>query len=457
MSQILPNSASGRDIKYHAHPQTNFRLHEEIGPAIIHSGDGVCISDTDGTELIDGMAGLWCASLGYSEGRLIEAAHTQMLKLPYIQTFAHRTSEPVIDLAEALIARAPTPMSKVLFQASGSEAVDSAIKLSWFYHAAIGKPEKRKIIGRQRAYHGTTIASASLTGLPNMHNGWGLPLPGFLHVSCPDTYRGMLPGETEEDYSVRLGEELETLILREGPETISAFFAEPVMGTGGVVVPPRGYFDHVQRILRKYEILFVVDEVICGFGRTGAYWGSLLYSLQPDMLTCAKGLSSAYFPISALMINDRVYQAVADYTAQLGGFGHGYTYGGHPVGAAVAGETLKIYDEIDICGQVREKAPILQDGLRDLADNPIVGDVRGVGLMAAVEFVEDKAEKRAFAPSTNIGGLVADAIRRRGVLLRALGSTLVFSPPLIAKHDDIAKIVDATCDAIREVQGKVGR
>lgn len=457
MNQIIPNSASGRDIKFHAHPQTNFRLHEQVGPAIVDSGDGVRISDTDGQQLIDGMAGLWCASLGYSERRLVEVAHAQMLKLPYIQTFAHRTSEPVIDLAEALIARAPSPMSKALFQASGSEAVDTAIKLSWFYHAAIGKPEKRKIIGRQRAYHGTTIASASLTGLPNMHNGWGLPLPGFLHVSCPDTYRGMLTDETEEAYSARLGEELEALILREGPETISAFFAEPVMGTGGVVVPPRGYFDHVQRILRKYEILFVADEVICGFGRTGAYWGSQLYGLEPDMLTCAKGLSSAYFPISALMMTDRVYQAVADFTAQLGGFGHGYTYGGHPVGAAVANETLKIYDEIDICGQVRAKAPILQDGLRALAGSSIVGDVRGIGLMAAVEFVEDKTEKRPFAPAAGIGAKVADAVKARGVLLRALGPTLVFSPPLVAAPCDIEAIVAAVKGGIEEVEGQLGR
>ncbi len=457
MPSEMSNSPQGRDIRSHAHPQTNFRAHEKIGPMIIESGNGVRIRDTDGRTFIDGMAGLWCTALGFSERRLMDAAYRQMQKLPYTQTFAHRVSEPVIDLAETLLQHAPVPMSKVMFQASGSEAVDTAIKLAWYYFAAIGKPEKRKIIGRLRAYHGTTIAAASLTGLANMHNGFALPLPGFLHVSCPDTYRGMRESESEADYSEHLAQELEALILAEGPETIAAFFAEPVMGTGGVVVPPDGYFDAVQRVLRKYDILFVADEVICGFGRTGQYWGSQLFGLQPDMLTCAKGLSSAYFPISALMINDRIYQAVADFTQSFNGFGHGYTYGGHPVGAAVALEALRLYDELDICARVREIAPVLQQGLRALSGSPIVGDVRGVGLMAAVEFVEDKASRRPFAPEANVAGRVADAVKERGVLLRALGQTLVFSPPLVAEKDDIAEIVSAVADSVALVQEQLGR
>ncbi|AUW45927.1 aminotransferase [Rhizobium leguminosarum] len=452
MLSNLDNSPHSRDIQSHAHPQTNFRAHEQIGPMIIDSGNGVRIRDDNGRDFIDGMAGLWCTSLGFSEQRLIDAACRQMRKLPYTQTFAHRTSEPVIDLAEALLQRAPSPMSKVMFQSSGSEAVDTAIKLAWYYFAAIGKPEKRKIIGRTKAYHGTTIAAASLTGLPNMHNGYGLPLPGFLHVSCPDTYRGMQEGETEAAYSERLAGELEALIIKEDPETIAAFFAEPVMGTGGVMVPPEGYFDAVQKVLRKHEILLVADEVICGFGRTGQYWGSQLYGLEPDMLTCAKGLSSAYFPISALMINDRVYQAIADFTQQFNGFGHGYTYGGHPVGAAVAMETLRIYDEMDICARVRSLAPLLQDGLRSLGDMPIVGNVRGVGLMAAVEFVSDKSARLPFPMEANVAGRIANAIKERGVLLRALGPSLVLSPPLIATEADIREIVAAVADSVAFIQ-----
>lgn len=455
MDQAILNSPHGRDVRFHAHPQTNFRLHEQVGPMVIGHGDGVRIVDLDGRRYLDGMAGLWCASLGFSDRRLADAAYAQMLKLPYQQTFAHRSSEPVIDLAETLLAKAPVPMSKVMFQASGSEAVDTAIKLVWYYHAAIGKPEKRKIIGRLRAYHGTTIAAASLTGLPNMHNGYGLPLPGFLHVACPDPYRGKQEGETEQAYSERLATELETLILSEGPDTIGGFFAEPVMGTGGVVVPPQGYFAAIQRILRKYDILVIADEVICGFGRTGDYWGSERFGLQPDMLTCAKGLSSAYFPISALLINDRVYQPVADFTASLGGFGHGYTYGGHPVGAAVALETLRIYDEMDVCGHVRATAPVLQDGLRALADHPLVGNVRGVGFMAAVEFVADKANRTPFAPELAVAQRISDAVKERGVLLRALGSTLVFSPPLIAREEHMSEIVTAVGESLDQIHAQL--
>ena len=455
MDQALLNSPHGRDMRFHAHPQTNFRLHEQVGPMVIGKGDGVRIADLDGRHYLDGMAGLWCASLGFSDRRLADAAYAQMLKLPYQQTFAHRSSEPVIDLAEALLAKAPVPMSKAMFQASGSEAVDTAIKLVWYYHAAIGKPQKRKIIGRQRAYHGTTIAAASLTGLPNMHNGYGLPLPGFLHVSCPDLYRGKADGETEQDYAERLPAELEALILAEGPETVGGFFAEPIMGTGGVVVPPEGYFAAVQKVLRKYDVLVIADEVICGFGRTGDYWGSQRFGLQPDMLTCAKGLSSAYFPISALLINDRVYQAIADFTASLGGFGHGYTYGGHPVGAAVALETLRIYDEIDVCGHVRSVAPALQDGLRALGDHPLVGNVRGVGFMAAVEFVADKASRTPFAPELGVAQRIAEAVKERGVLLRALGSTLVFSPPLIARNEHMSEIVTAVAESLDQIHAQL--
>lgn len=435
------NTLNQLDIDHHLHPQTNLRQHEEIGPLIIESGDGPYVIDTEGKRYFEGMSGLWCASLGFSEKRLADAAHRQMLKLPYQQTFAHRSSRPVIELAARLLERAPVPMSKVMFQSSGSEAIDTAIKLVWYYHAAAGRPGKRKIIGRRRGYHGTTIAAASLTGLPNMQTGWGLPLPEMLHVTCPHFYREGREGETEQAFSARLVAELEQLILEEGAQNIGAFFAEPVMGTGGVVVPPQGYFEAVQAVLRKHDILFVVDEVICGFGRTGHYWGSQAFGIVPDMLACAKGLSSAYQPISALMLNDTLYQAIASQTNALGGFGHGFTYGGHPVAAAVALETLDLYDEYRILERVATTGALLQAGLRQLAAHPLVGEARGIGLMGVLELVADKGTRAPFDPQLQVPKRVTDALQRRGFLLRALGASVLLAPPLISTEAQIEALL----------------
>jgi 4-aminobutyrate---pyruvate transaminase len=444
------NTLNQLDIDHHLHPQTNLRQHEEIGPLIIESGDGPYVIDTEGNRYFEGMSGLWCASLGFSEKRLADAAHRQMLKLPYQQTFAHRSSRPVIELAARLLERAPVPMSKVMFQSSGSEAIDTAIKLVWYYHAAAGRPGKRKIIGRRRGYHGTTIAAASLTGLPNMQTGWGLPLPEMLHVTCPHFYREGREGETEQAFSARLVAELEQLILAEGAQNIGAFFAEPVMGTGGVVVPPQGYFEAVQAVLRKHDILFVVDEVICGFGRTGHYWGSQALGIVPDMLACAKGLSSAYQPISALMLNDTLYQAIASQTNALGGFGHGFTYGGHPVAAAVALETLDLYDEYRILERVAATGALLQAGLRQLAEHPLVGEARGIGLMGALELVADKGTRALFDPQLQVPKRVTDALQRRGFLLRALGASVLLAPPLISTEAQIEALLAALRECLDE-------
>ncbi|KQV22653.1 aminotransferase [Pseudomonas sp. Root329] len=440
-----------QDIAHHLHPQTNLRLHEQIGPLVMERGEGIYVFDTDGNRYIEGMSGLWCATLGFNQPRLAEAAYAQMLKLPYQQTFAHRTTQPVIDLAAALIKRAPSTLSKVIFQSSGSEAVDSAIKLVRYYHIAIGKPGKTRLIARQRSYHGTTLAAASLTGLPNMHKGWGEPLADVIHVRCPHLYRQGLPGESEEDFASRLADELEQTILEAGPDTIGAFFAEPVMGTGGVIVPPATYFAKVQAVLRKYDILLVADEVICGFGRTGHYWGSQAMGLEPDMMTCAKGLSAAFQPISALLISNTIYQVIADQSNALGGFGHGYTYGGHPVAAAVALETLAMYDELDILSNVAAVAPRFQEGVRALGDHPLIGEARGIGLMAALEFVADKQTREPFPAQLKVAGQVAEALQRRGVLLRALGDTLVMAPPLIIDATQIEVILKAVAESLDEV------
>ncbi len=440
-----------RDIAHHLHPQTNLRLHEEVGPLLMERGEGIYVFDEQGQRYIEGMSGLWCATLGFSQPRLAEAAYAQLLKLPYQQTFAHRSHGPAAELAAMLIEHAPAGLTKAVFQSSGSEAVDTAIKFVRYYHTAIGKPGKTRLIARQRSYHGTTLAAASLTGLPNMHKGWGEPLADVIHVRCPHLYRQGLPGESEEAFATRLAEELEQAILDAGPDTIGAFFAEPVMGTGGVILPPAGYFAKVQAVLRKYDILMIADEVICGFGRTGHYWGCDAMGIEPDMLTCAKGLSAAFQPISALLLSDRLYQVIADQSQALGGLGHGYTYGGHPVAAAVALETLKIYDELDIVGHVRDVAPAFQAGVKALADHPLVGEARGIGLMAALEFVADKDSRTPFPAEAKIAQQVSNALQRNGILLRALGDTLVMAPPLIVDAEQIQTILKALTQALDEV------
>ena len=326
------------------HPYTNLRKHEQTGPLVAVRGEGVRIFDDAGRGYIDAMAGLWCASLGFSEPRLGEAAKRQMETLGFYHQFSHKAHDKGIELAAKLIEQAPegTAMSKVLFANSGSEANDTAIKLIWYYNNARGLPAKKKLIARRQAYHGVTIASASLTALAVNNRDFDLPLDRFLHVTCPQAYHQALLGEDDAAFVERLGAELEALIEQEGADTIAAFFAEPVMGAGGVLVPPAGYFPKIQEICRRHDILTVADEVICGFYRTGERWGSETYQFQPDLLTCAKALSAGFLPISALLVSDAVYQVVADNSAKIGSFGHGYTYSGHPVGAAVALETLAI-------------------------------------------------------------------------------------------------------------------
>ena len=327
-----PNSAASRDIAYQLHAYTNARKHEADGPLIINNGEGVRVYDEQGKEYIEGLAGLWCASLGFSEPRLVKAASDQMSRLPYYHSFTHKATEPSIDLAERLIGLAPVPMSKVFFANSGSEANDSAIKMVWYYNNALGRPERKKIISRMRAYHGVTIAAASLTHLAYVQGGFDLPVSDrFQPTGCPHHYHFAQEGESESDFTTRLAEELEAQILAEGPETVAALIGEPVQGAGGVLVPPMDYWPKIQAVLKKYDVLLIADEVICGFGRTGNVWGSQTFGMKPDIMTMAKALSAAFLPISAVMINDKVYQALADASAERGNFGHGYTYSAHPV------------------------------------------------------------------------------------------------------------------------------
>ncbi len=449
----LPNSPEARDIAHVLHPYTDARRHAEIGPLVIDKGDGIHVEDVHGTRYIEAMAGLWSVGLGFGEKRLVAAASAQMEKLPFYHPFTHKSHSPLIDLAEKLIGLAPVPMDKVFFTNSGSEANDTAIKLLWYRSNALGEPQRKKMIGRVKGYHGITIASASLTGIATNHTSFDLPLPGFLHARCPHFWREGLPGETEEAFATRLADELEAMILEEGPETIAAFFGEPVMGAGGVIVPPATYWPKIQAVLRRYGILLVADEVICGFGRTGEMFGSTTYDIEPDMIVVSKQLSSSYLPISALMMNEAVYRPIADESHRLGTLGMGFTGGGHPVAAAVALETLAIIEERDLVAHVRRVGAKMQERLAGFLSHPLVGEARGVALIGALELVTDKAAKKGLDKPGQLGGFVNTFVQANGVILRNMGDALGFCPPLIiteAQVDDLFDRIAVSLDQAAE-------
>jgi 4-aminobutyrate--pyruvate transaminase len=437
---IRPNSIAARDVAYHLHAYTNLRKNEAEGPLVLTRGKGVHVYDDDGKEYIEGLAGLWCTSLGYGEERLVEAAASQMRRLAYTHVFAQKTHDVAADLAERLIKLAPG-MSKAFFNNSGSEANDTAIKIVWYYNNALGRPRKKKIIARMKGYHGVTVATASLTGLPTNHIDFDLPIAQIRHADCPHHWRFAHEGESEEQFASRLAENLDLMIQREGPDTVAAFIAEPVMGAGGVIVPPKTYFEKIQAVLKKYDVLLIADEVICGFGRTGNMFGSETFGIEPDMMTMAKALSSAYLPISATLINDKIYQAIADRSAAIGTFGHGYTYSGHPVAAAVAVETLKIYEERKLVARVRELAPRFQEGLRKFAGHKLVGEARGIGLIGALELVQDKRSKAGFQPAGRAGAIFAAKAQENGLICRNLGDTVALCPPLIISESEVDEMM----------------
>ena len=428
---------AANDIAAHLHPFTNLATHPQVGPLVIRRGDGIFVEDDQGRRYLEAMSGLWCASLGFSNERLANAGSAALRSLPYYHTFNHRSNEAAIALAEKLVALAPVPMSKAFFANSGSEANDTAVKLVWYYHNAIGKPAKKKIIARLNAYHGVTVAAASLSGLAPNHIDFDLPIDRMLHVGCPHHYRFAHPHESEEAFATRLAEELEQRILAEGPDTVGAFIAEPVMGAGGVVVPPAGYFDKVQAVLRKHDILLIADEVICGFCRTGEMFGSTTFGLKPDILTAAKALSSGYAPISAVLVSEKVHDAIAGNSGRIGTFGHGFTYSGHPVSCAIALETLQVYEDENILAKVKALAPRFQASLRRYTSRPRVGEIRGIGLIGAVELAEEPAAKRSFDPGLKMGMRLAALALEEGLIVRAMGDSIAFCPPLIIEEEQI--------------------
>ena len=449
---ITPDSLAQRDIETLVHPYTNLALHREKGPLIIERGEGIYVWDKDGKQYIEGLAGLWCTALGFGEKALVEAAIEQLNKLPYYHLFGDKSQVPAIQLGERLKAMAPMPVSKVFFVNSGSEANDTQIKLIWYYNNALGRPEKKKIISRIKAYHGVTIAAGSLTGLPFAHQDFDLPLPGILHADCPHHYRFAEPGETEEEFATRLAQNLEELIIREGPDTVAAFIAEPVMGAGGVIIPPGTYFKKVQAVLKKYDIIFIDDEVICGFGRTGNTFGCETFGFTPDTMSVAKSLSSAYLPVAAVLIPDYIYEAMVEGSRKLGTFGHGFTYSGHPTCTAVALKNLEIMEERQIFEHVRDVMPRFQERLSAMGDHPLVGETRGIGLIGGCELVADKGSKQSFDPKQGVGPHCAARSQEHGLILRSLSDTIAFCPPLIITENEIDELFDRFSRALEDTE-----
>ncbi|MCA0399907.1 MAG: aspartate aminotransferase family protein [Proteobacteria bacterium] len=452
----LPNSVEARDVAYHLHAYTNAKKHLEAGPLVIEDGEGIYVTDNHGKRYIEAMAGLWSVAVGFNEKRLIDAAAAQMKKLPYYHNFGHKSHGPLIDLAEKLVTMMPVPMSKAFFTNSGSEANDTALKMIWYRSNALGQPQRKKVIARERAYHGVTIAAASLTGLPNNHRSFDLPIANILRTGSPHYWRDALPGESEEAFSSRRAEELEQLILAEGPETIAAFFGEPVLGAGGVVVPPATYWEKIQAVLAKYDILLVADEVICGFGRTGNMFGCETYGMKPDIMVLSKALSSSYLPISALVANERVLAPIIEESDRIGTFGHGYTAGGHPVAAAVALASIDVIEKDGLVENARRSGARLLSRLRALEAHPLVGEVRGVGMIAAVELVTDKQAKKALDPAGKLGMMVNAALQADGVICRNMVDAIAFCPPLIITPTQIDEIVDRFEKVLDKVAKEVG-
>jgi 4-aminobutyrate--pyruvate transaminase len=438
-----------RDVETLVHPYINLASFRETGPLVIERGQGVYVYDTDGKPYIEGMAGLWCTALGYGNEELVEAAAMQMRKLSFAHLFSGRSHDPAIELAEKLKEIAPVPISKVFFCNSGSEANDTQIKLVWYLNNARGRPQKKKIISRVKAYHGVTIAAGSLTGLPANHRDFDLPLPGFLHAGCPHHYRYAHDGETEEEFASRLADEFEALIVKEGPETVAAFIAEPVMGAGGVIVPPKTYFQKIMAVCAKHDLFVISDEVICGFGRLGTLFGCEKLGFKPQSISVAKALSSAYLPIAAVMIPELMYEALLAESKKIGVFGHGFTYGGHPVSAAVAVKTLEIYARDRIIEKAAKRAPLFQARLKALGDHPLVGEARGLGLIGGLELVADKASKRSFAAPHGVGAGVVRFAEAEGLIVRSvLGDVLTLSPPLVINAGEIEELFDRLTRAL---------
>ena len=423
---------------HHLAPFSDYKQLAEKGPRIITEAKGVHLWDSEGNKILDGMAGLWCVAVGYGREELVEAAATQMRQLPFYNTFFQTAHPPVLELAHAISQLAPAGMNHVFFTGSGSEGNDTMLRLVRHYWACKGQPNKKIIIGRDNGYHGSTVAGASLGGMKFMHEQGDLPIPGIAHIPQPYWF-GEGGDMSPEAFGIWAADQLEKKILELGEENVAAFIAEPIQGAGGVIIPPETYWPRIKEILAKYDILFVADEVICGFGRTGEWFGSQYYDLKPDLMTIAKGLTSGYVPMGGLIVSDKVFDVIEAH----GDFNHGFTYSGHPVAAAVGLENLRILKEEGIVERVKaETAPYLQQRLRELADHPLVGEVRGIGMLGAIELVQDKATRKRFSGDVGVGMVCRGHCFNNGLIMRAVGDTMIIAPPLVISRAEIDELVE---------------
>ncbi|RWD50782.1 MAG: aspartate aminotransferase family protein [Mesorhizobium sp.] len=454
---------SEKDRRSVLHPFTqlkDFATGKLGDPTIVETGKGIRIQDAHGNQFIDGFAGLYCVNVGYGRTEVAEAISRQAFRLAYYHSYAAHTTDELAILSDRLVKMAPGKMSKVFYGMSGSDANETQAKLVWYYNNLRGKPNKKKIISRERGYHGCSVVSGSMTGMSFYHDNMDLPLPQIVHTGVPHHYWGANPGESEREFSTRRAEELDQLIERLGPDNVGGFIGEPVLGTGGITPPPEGYWKAIQAVLRKHDVLLIADEVITGFGRTGSMFGSQHYGIEPDLITIAKGLTSAYFPLSAAIVGEKVYKVLEDGADKVGAFSHGYTYSGHPIGAAAANAVLDIVEKEDLPGNAREVGAFFQAQLQEkFAQLPIVGEVRGVGLMGAIEFVADRDNRKRFDPTLKVGARISKAARERGLIARAMphGDILGFAPPLVTTKAEVEEIVAIAESAVRFVMDELTR
>ena len=458
---MKPDNATSTDVnlkdldrRYAFHPFTGLAEHERQGPAVmIVRGEGVWLEDIDGRRYVDGMAGLWCVNVGYGRREIADAMQRQAVTLSYCHAFSSMSSDMPALLAERLVESAPVPMSKVFFGNSGSDANDTQVKLAWYYNNVKGRPKKKKIISRQRAYHGVTIMAGGMTGLPGVHAGFDLPLPFVKHTLAPHRlWEGH--GLNDAEFVDKLIKDLERVIDEEGADTIAAMIVEPVLGAGGVIVPPPGYHAAVREVLDAHDILLIADEVICGFGRLGHAWGCEAMDLKPDTMTIAKGVTSAYFPLSGCLVSEKVWRTLVEGGSTYGVFGHGYTYSAHPIGAAAAMANLDIIEQEGLVAAAAEQGGYLHERLQAaFGDHPLTGEIRGLGLIGAVELVARRDPPVPFDMKLGVAGRVAKAALERGVITRALpnSNALAFSPPLVITRDEIDTLVNGVRDALDQV------
>lgn len=452
------NDLNAWDRDHFFHPSTHMGTHArgDSPRRMMAGGEGCYIVDSEGRRSLDAFAGLYCVNVGYGRTEIADAIAQQARDLAYYHAYVGHGTESSITLARMIVERAPDHMSRVYFGLSGSDANETNIKLIWYYNNILGRPEKKKIISRWRGYHGSGVMTGSLTGLALFHSHFDLPRAPILHTEAPYYFRREDRSQTEEQFSAHCAAKLEEMILSEGPDTIAAFIGEPILGTGGIVPPPRGYWPAIQAALKKYDILLVADEVVTGFGRLGTMFGSTHYGMEPDLITIAKGLTSAYAPLSGSIVSKRMWDVLVQGSDAFGPIGHGWTYSAHPICAAAGVANLKLIDEMNLVKNAGETGSYFRAALTDaLSGHRNVGEVRGDGLLAAIEFVEDRDDRRFFDPARKIGPAIAAALLEQGVIGRAMpqGDILGFAPPLCLTRTEADLVVDAATKAVRHVLG----